>query len=118
MSGRGSGRGNYNRGGRGFNRNNNRYGGRGNNRSNNSRNNNNNKQRRGLMDYIFTVGSPKQASEFNTISEYLINHIREKFTKGGDIASALEAGKDLDFTAMQNEIKLTQVRRARKLKES
>ena len=41
------------------------------------------------------VGSAQQASEYITVTHYLINHIRKEFDKGGDIAKALEKLEDI-----------------------
>ena len=43
-----------------------------------------------LEDYIFTIGSTNQASDFVVVSKYLINHIRKTYVNGEDIGDALK----------------------------
>jgi hypothetical protein len=64
-----------------------RAGGRG--RGNNNRSNTSSKKKQ-LSDYIYYLGSPKQASDYETTTEYLINHIKKTFDFGNDIGTALE----------------------------
>ena len=75
------------------------------NNSNNNSNNSNTTARTKLSDYIFNVGSAKQASDFVTVSDYLIRHIKLEFTKGGDIGQALELRKEFDFDAVKPKLK-------------
>jgi hypothetical protein len=42
------------------------------------------------LDYIYYLGSAKQAADYETTTEFLINHIRKTFPSGNDIATALE----------------------------
>lgn len=81
MSGRGSGRGNSGRGG-----------GR---TSSNSNSGGNNKivykpSKKTLSDYVYYLGSAKQAADYETTTEFIINHIKKTFDFGNDIATALE----------------------------
>ena len=46
--------------------------------------------KKSLSDYNFYLGSAKQASDYETTREYLINTIRKNYTNGNDIAMALE----------------------------
>ena len=70
-----------------------------------SRNNNNsnqkNNQRTKLSDYIYNVGSAKQASDFIIVNEYLINYVRKNYKHGGDIGTALENMDHFNFAALQ-----------------
>ena len=43
------------------------------------------------------MGSAKQASDYVTVMSYLINYIRRTYTKGEDIANALEMLEEIDF---------------------
>jgi hypothetical protein len=86
--GRGHGRGRGGRGGRA---------GR-NNGDKSSKERNPTKDRKTLADHIYYVGSAKQASDFSVITDFLINHIRQKFEHGNDIANALEKRQKIDFT--------------------
>jgi len=49
-----------------------------------------------LKDYSYYVGSSKQASDFETTTEFVINHIKKTFTQGQDIAESLEELTMLD----------------------
>ncbi len=42
-----------------------------------------------IEDYYFYVGSTKQASDYKTTAEFIINHIKKTFDRGNDIAEAL-----------------------------
>jgi hypothetical protein len=44
------------------------------------------KKKEPIEDYYFYVGSSKQASHFETTSEFLINHVKKTFDRGNDIA--------------------------------
>ena len=79
MSGRGHGRGRS-----GYGR------GRGRGRSSNQSTQQKTESKRTLQDYTYYVGSSKQASDYHTITKYLMNHIRKTFPNGDDIANALE----------------------------
>ena len=54
-------------------------------------------QKKSLSDYVYYVGSAKQASDFVTVTEYLINHLKSELHGGDDIAKALTARKDYRF---------------------
>ena len=43
-----------------------------------------------MSDYVYYLGSAKQAADYETTTEYLIKHIRKTFSFGNDIATALE----------------------------
>jgi hypothetical protein len=47
------------------------------------------KKKKSIEDYYFYVGSSKQASDFETISEFLINYVKKTFDRGNDVAKAL-----------------------------
>jgi hypothetical protein len=44
------------------------------------------KESKVLADYIFHLGSAKQASDYELVSQFIINHIRKEFTNGEDIS--------------------------------
>ena len=46
--------------------------------------------RKNLSDYVYKISAAKQASDFSTITKYLINHIRKTYKFGDDIGKALE----------------------------
>ena len=88
MSGRGSGRGQGGRGkGRGFNR-----------RRNNNNNKKPEKEKKSLKDYNYYLGSSKQASDFESTTEFIINHIKKTYNHGRDIAEALKTLEPVDRT--------------------
>ena len=91
MSGRGKGRCNGGRGGR--------YNSGG--RSSSNSNSNGNKatyksSKKSLSDYIYYLGSAKQAADYETTTDYIINHIKKTFTFGNDIAVSLKELKIYD----------------------
>ena len=47
------------------------------------------KQKKGINDYQFYIGTNKQASEYETASEFVINYIKWTFDQGNDIAETL-----------------------------
>ena len=42
-----------------------------------------------LSDCVYYLGSAKQASDYETTTEYLINHVKKTFEYGNDIGTAL-----------------------------
>ena len=54
-------------------------------------------RRKTLDDHAHYVGSAKQASDYVTITNYLINYIRRTHTKGEDIANSLENLEEISF---------------------
>ena len=82
-----SGRGGRSGGNRGRNR---RFAGRSSNRGIKS------EIKKNLSDYNYYVGSAKQASDYESTTEFLINHIKKTFEFGNDIGSALKDLKPVD----------------------
>ena len=68
------------------------------NRNSNSNNNKKTQARGKLSDYVFHVGTAKQANDYVTVIDYLIRHVKIEFTRGNDVGNALEQGQDIDFT--------------------
>ena len=97
MSGRGRGRSNHGRGRGGSN-----YG-RGRSSSNNStysggsgsKTTTYKPSKKSLSDYIYYLGSAKQAADYETTTEFLINHIKKTFSFGIDIGTALETPENV-----------------------
>ncbi|KAI2506113.1 Reverse transcriptase (RNA-dependent DNA polymerase) [Fragilaria crotonensis] len=52
-----------------------------------------------VTDYNYYLGSSKQASDYETTTEFLINHIKKLYDYGNDIGSALEKLESIDTTA-------------------
>jgi hypothetical protein len=78
MSGRASGQrgGRGGRGGRGY-------------RNSNFKPNTPEKKKKTIDDYFFYVGSAKQASDYETSADFVINHIKKEYERGRDIAESL-----------------------------
>jgi len=54
------------------------------------------KKKKTIEDYVYYVGSARQASDYEITTEFVINHIRKTYTDGEDIATALETLQDVD----------------------
>ena len=55
-----------------------------------------------LEDHIYRVGSTSQASDYVTITRFIIAHVTEKYTKGGtEVAWALENKQENDISASE-----------------
>ena len=52
--------------------------------------NSNPSKKKSLSDYMYYLGSAKQASDYEVTTAYLVNHIKSKFEYGDDIGKALE----------------------------
>ena len=53
--------------------------------------------KRTLADNVYYLGSAKQASDYESITEFLINYIKKTFTYGMDIGTVLESLQELDL---------------------
>jgi hypothetical protein len=60
-----------------------------------------------LADYVYYLGSAKQASDYETTTEYLINHIKGTFHFGEDIGSALANLEPYDIDKHQPTLKIS-----------
>jgi hypothetical protein len=49
----------------------------------------NQESKKSVKDWNYYISSAKQASEFDATTEFLVNHIKETFEYGGDIAMAI-----------------------------
>ncbi len=55
-------------------------------------------EKKTLSDHIYYVGSAKQASDFVTVTNFIISHIKINLGQyGPDVADAMEALEDIDF---------------------
>ena len=54
-----------------------------------------------MADCVFCAGSAKQASDYITTLQFLINHIKQTFAKGQDTSKALETLGPIDFKALE-----------------
>ena len=57
------------------------------------------------LTYIYYLGSATQASDYETTTSFIINHIMKTYTRGLDIAEALETLEELDFTTSKPTLK-------------
>ena len=55
----------------------------------NFKKNNNHVRKKGIEDYLFYIGTSKQASDFEISSKFIINYIKRTFERGNDIAESL-----------------------------
>ena len=78
----------------------NKGGGNGNNKNRKNKNNpdNNKAKKKTLADCIYSVGTESQTSDYEVITEHLINHIKKNYKWGGDIVHALISRMDYDFS--------------------
>jgi len=67
--------------------------------------NNGYKKKTKLEDHVYYLGSATQASDYETTMSFIINHIMKTFTRGLDIAEALEKLEKLDFTPYKPTLK-------------
>ena len=67
--------------------------------------NNGYKKKTKLEDHIYYLGSATQASDYETTTSFIINHIMKTYTRGLDIAEALETLEELDFTTSKPKLK-------------
>jgi hypothetical protein len=54
-----------------------------------------------LADCIYSVGTVKQASQYENNTRFLINHIRKTYVEGDLVGDLLEFGREPDFMKMQ-----------------
>ena len=60
-----------------------------------------------LEEHVYRVGTASQATDYVTITRFVIAHIKEKFTKGGaEIAWALENEEEYDFETSKPQMKM------------
>ena len=58
-----------------------------------------------LADHVYTVGSAKQASEYQTNTKFILNHIAITFKEGHDIATALKERTEMNFSTLMPQMK-------------
>ncbi|KAG7371066.1 reverse transcriptase RNA-dependent DNA polymerase [Nitzschia inconspicua] len=67
--------------------------------------NRNDTRKKSIEDYVFYLGSAKQASDYETTARYVINHITKEFDQGQDIGEALEELKEVDQSKWEPKLK-------------
>ena len=75
--------------------------GRFNRNNNNNKNTHTTKKKLTVEDYVYYIGSAKQASDYTLTTDYLINHIKKDFEKGNDIATALRDLEEYDIKSYE-----------------
>ena len=63
---------------------------------------------------MFYLGSSKQASDYETTAEYLINYIQETFDYGQDIAESLSTLEDVDLSVYKPKLQVSSSKDDRK----
>ena len=58
----------------------------------------NDRKRKTISDYNYYLGNARQAWDYETTTEFVINHIKKTYTDGKDIAKALYNLKPIDVT--------------------
>lgn len=64
-------------------------------------------KKKSLDDYVFYVGSAKQAADYESAAEYVINHIKRTFERGHDIAEALRTGTLPDLNTWNPQLQIS-----------
>jgi hypothetical protein len=70
------------------------------------------KERNVLADYIYHLGSAKQASDYELVSQFIINYIRKEFTNVDDIGDALEDKQEVNLDVHRPSITMSQAQDA------
>eukprot|EP00978_Attheya_sp_CCMP212_P024632 scaffold77720_cov40-Attheya_sp.AAC.1 len=64
------------------------------------------KRKTTITDYVFHAGSVKQASEFQTTLEFVVNYIRKMYEYSSDIGNALENLQPMDKITEKPKLKI------------
>ena len=65
------------------------------------------KKKKTVEDYYFYVGSNKQASDYQTTAEFVVNHIKKTFDRGNDVAESLRTLKPQDTTVWEPTLQIS-----------
>ena len=74
---------------------------------NNNKNDNFSKNKKTLEDYIFYIGTNKQASDFELIREYIINHIKKTYEYGHDVCESLRTQAKINVNSWRPTLKVS-----------
>jgi hypothetical protein len=66
-----------------------------------------NKKQQFVTDFTYYLGSAKQASDYETTTEFLINYIKKLYDYGNDIGTALESLEPLDTSAWKPRMEIS-----------
>ena len=61
-----------------------------NNKNNNNNNNSSSFKKKTIEDYVFYIGSNRQASDYEITVEFILNYIKMTYQDGNDIAESLK----------------------------
>ena len=71
-----------------------------------------NRRKRSLEDYIFNLGTSKQASNFKVSSESTLNYIKHTFERGNDIAESLRTLSKIDTQVWRLKLEMSKSKSA------
>ena len=60
-----------------------------------------------MEDFVFYIGSAKQASDYVNTAEYLINFIKKTYDDGNDIADALSEERDFPMKTVEPKLEVS-----------
>jgi hypothetical protein len=60
------------------------------------------KTKKTVEDYLFYVGSSKQASDYEITAEFVVNHVKKTFDRGNDIVEAIRTLTKIDTFEYRN----------------
>jgi hypothetical protein len=64
-------------------------------------------KKKGLSDYVYYLGSAKQASDYEITTEYIINYVKKTYEQSTDIATALKNLEEVDMTPMKPSLQVS-----------
>ena len=65
------------------------------------------KSKKRINDKLFQIGTNKQATEYETTAEFLINYIKRTFEHGNDIAETLQTLKNQNMECWMPTLKMS-----------
>ena len=65
------------------------------------------KSKKSINNQIFQIGTNKQASEYETTAEFVINYIKRTFEHGNDIAETLRTLKNQNTESWMSSLKMS-----------
>jgi hypothetical protein len=65
------------------------------------------KKQQHVTDLTYHLGSAKQASDYETVTEFLINYIKKTYDYGNDIGSSLEALEPVDASSWKPKMQVS-----------
>ena len=74
---------------------------------NNNKNKNLSKKKKSLEDYVFYIGTNKQASDFELTRKYILNHIKKTYAYGHDVSESLRTHIKIDVNSQRPTLKVS-----------